>query len=415
MKALIILTLIFCSVLGYSQNWKTFTGDLLPQQGYTTNFITVDESDNSLWIVESSYLKQFKEGSLITIIDLGANVNENYNFIKDIVWVNDAIWGIDNLDGLFKYENGVVNSESLNITKGYTIEKDQFDSLWIGVDGTVPNSAYGYKNGNYLFYNPSNCLIRIFTYNIFSDSYGRIWCTHWVPGGGYGHGYSIRDQYGNWDSLVYNLDGLKTNDIKKIRQDNFGNIWCATKQGLGLFNEVTKTWTVYDKNNTNLPSEYISDLAFDTAGRMWVYLEDTAIAYSYNAIDWTVFDNTNSPIDMEFNPLKLTIDTANNVWVNDLNKLHVFNPDGFEGTWLSTTHNEIETGISLYPNPSVSIINIRGIKSKVNYTIFNITGQQQLINQITNNQLSITHLSKGIYFLHIESESGVEVKRFVKQ
>ena len=419
MKNLIIILFCVVTTHSYSQSWKKFRPtELGVEYSYCAAYMKVDEADNSIWFGTTGYLKQFKNGEITTFKDIGEDISSNhFNFVRDIVIINSEIYGIDQVHGLFKYSNGTTTMESTNIVSGHTIEKSQDDSLWIGLDQSTAStqSVYGYKNGNYLFYNHINsgCFTQ-YVYQVFPDSYGRIWCANWNPEYNIGAGYSVRDAQGNWDSLLFDLDGLNTYRIKKFAQDNFGNIWCATRQGLGLYNEVTKTWTSYDKSNTNLPSEFISDLTFDNNGRMWVYLQDTAIAYSYNATDWTIYDNTNCPIDFDdvWSGMQLEIDTLGNLWTNDGCTFYAFNPDGYDNTWLSDGATAtIDVNISVYPNPASKTIYVNGTGLNADYILYNITGQQQNIKANNNHQIDISHLTSGTYFLHIKTDAQTVIKK----
>lgn len=73
---------------------------------------------------------------------------------------------------------------------------------------------------------------------------------------------------------------------------------------------------------------------------------------------------------------------------------------------LSTPNfNEIE-GLSVYPNPAKEIININSATNgKKSVTVYDILGKQVITTVISNNILSVSQLTKGIYILRI-SESG---------
>lgn len=63
----------------------------------------------------------------------------------------------------------------------------------------------------------------------------------------------------------------------------------------------------------------------------------------------------------------------------------------------------LESKISIYPNPVIDNIYIKGIKQKVNVKIFNQLGQvviQKTINP-QNNSINLNNLTNGIYFLNV--------------
>lgn len=91
---------------------------------------------------------------------------------------------------------------------------------------------------------------------------------------------------------------------------------------------------------------------------------------------------------------------------------------------LSNTVNVMEqmnenTNISLYPNPAndyVYIKNETNATEKMNLNIFDVAGKLILTekNLISNNVINIAALPKGNYVFRVEKNSGVEVKKIIK-
>ena len=86
---------------------------------------------------------------------------------------------------------------------------------------------------------------------------------------------------------------------------------------------------------------------------------------------------------------------------------------------MSTTHQSIENGISVYPNPANENITINLNNSKADkLEISDITGKIVFSsNAIKVNQiLNISHLKQGIYILKlIENENIIFTEKFIKQ
>jgi hypothetical protein len=78
-----------------------------------------------------------------------------------------------------------------------------------------------------------------------------------------------------------------------------------------------------------------------------------------------------------------------------------------------------DKNISVYPNPANDIITIENNALTNNQTmsIYDTRGQllmQQPVSQAKTN-IDISLFSKGIYFLKVENESGITVKKFMKE
>ena len=73
------------------------------------------------------------------------------------------------------------------------------------------------------------------------------------------------------------------------------------------------------------------------------------------------------------------------------------------------------TGISIYPNPAKSIVFVSGITQNPVVSIFDSNGRMLMNKRISDNQVDISELAKGIYTLKVTDNKGVSVKKLVKQ
>ncbi len=87
--------------------------------------------------------------------------------------------------------------------------------------------------------------------------------------------------------------------------------------------------------------------------------------------------------------------------------------------YYPTSINEFtDNDITIYPNPASTFVQVKGIKSKVTtYSIIDISGKivkQLSIEQFNNLTIDISNLENGIYYIKLQTESNVVVKRFIK-
>lgn len=93
--------------------------------------------------------------------------------------------------------------------------------------------------------------------------------------------------------------------------------------------------------------------------------------------------------------------------------------NGNAGT-VSITSNSQSSDISIYPNPFVNFINIKSENNISSIRIMNITGELVYEESIVGFKKEIKidasdlNLTQGIYFLMIETDSGVETVRILK-
>ncbi len=89
-------------------------------------------------------------------------------------------------------------------------------------------------------------------------------------------------------------------------------------------------------------------------------------------------------------------------------------------TGCPTSVDEISAAgeISIYPNPTTGILTIKAPKDDfTSLSIANSIGQLLITEHITNTQttINVNNLAPGLYYLTLKGESGVEVRKFVKE
>lgn len=77
-----------------------------------------------------------------------------------------------------------------------------------------------------------------------------------------------------------------------------------------------------------------------------------------------------------------------------------------------STNTPDQLQIVLYPNPVEHTLNISGINEALQVSIFNMMGKAVLKTQ--ESQIDVQDLASGLYVIHIKSEHGETVKKFIK-
>jgi len=72
--------------------------------------------------------------------------------------------------------------------------------------------------------------------------------------------------------------------------------------------------------------------------------------------------------------------------------------------------------VSIFPNPTTSNIQIKGIEGKATLSVFGIDGRLMLNKLFVNNEtISVSNLANGIYTLRIQTENGVVERKLIKK
>lgn len=77
---------------------------------------------------------------------------------------------------------------------------------------------------------------------------------------------------------------------------------------------------------------------------------------------------------------------------------------------------ELQKGVNLtiYPNPVTDILYIKTDIEIKSLSIIDITGKIMDTNNINPNQIDVSHLISGIYFLKVETVAGIRIEKFTK-
>ncbi|MFN4233654.1 MAG: T9SS type A sorting domain-containing protein [Bacteroidia bacterium] len=85
----------------------------------------------------------------------------------------------------------------------------------------------------------------------------------------------------------------------------------------------------------------------------------------------------------------------------------------------SVNEHEQNNSLQIYPNPASTILNINLPNNVSIISIYNYAGQLVAQKTLSNNeqfiQLNVVHYSSGIYWLQVQGQDAVQVKKFVKQ
>lgn len=109
------------------------------------------------------------------------------------------------------------------------------------------------------------------------------------------------------------------------------------------------------------------------------------------------------------------------LWLYDKNRQ---NQSGSDCAWIdditfprASIVNSVEEvvtkkGNALYPNPSTGCFTLE-LEEESNVNIFNVYGQTVMrLSQVSGSQhIDLSHMPKGLYFVQIQNESNIEIKK----
>ncbi|WP_312556405.1 T9SS type A sorting domain-containing protein [Empedobacter brevis] len=184
--------------------------------------------------------------------------------------------------------------------------------------------------------------------------------------------------------------------------------------------------TVY--NNVNNSNLYLSGFFFNSSGKTYIGSNKNYINYTkWEPNVWynlkAEFDFENQIIDLFFNnKFVITVSIPKDIRWADLVKFEFNNTyTGFKFDNLKITdlkqlelneYNNTET--SIYPNPTTDYININSSEKNNTIKITDLTGKV-IFNGINTNKINVTHLTKGVYIIHVKTNKEEFIQKIIKK
>ena len=151
----------------------------------------------------------------------------------------------------------------------------------------------------------------------------------------------INNNTGETKSFDKTNSGLPSNYVTSLAKDHSGILWIGTDRGLVKFDGIN--WEVFNSSNSVLPYDIINCLAIDESGNKWIGLDKywdgntwRGGVVKFDDIDFTIYNTSNSPLP--HNTINcITIDEIGNLWIGTRSGLAIF--DGTNWDLFNTTNS----------------------------------------------------------------------------
>jgi ligand-binding sensor domain-containing protein len=330
------LLLFYSPSFGQSPQWQVYT--------YGKNVTSLASFGDTLWAgTESGVVKISKRTG-------GAEYYEHSNTNTALRFVSTLAVSADGLVSAGTVYDGVFNLESNGwiLRGGYwrvqALTVDQNDDLWIGYSD--PRLVRHHRSGVTVWatdFNiqdcgrPANSIT-----SLACDKQGAIWVglgSNSAYNGGIG-----RFDGKNWSVFDSQNSPLPSGPVYSIAIAQNGVVWVAF-----LFNGVAKfsggSWTVYNTGNSPLPTNYIYTLAIDSTDRVWMGTWYSGLV-SFDGTTWKRYVASSSGLPSNY-VQALLAERDGRLWVATTRGLALF--DG-------TTWRSYETSSSTLPGPYMNAI-----------------------------------------------------------
>ncbi|MGJ8743874.1 T9SS type A sorting domain-containing protein [Polaribacter sp.] len=201
-------------------------------------------------------------------------------------------------------------------------------------------------------------------------------------------------------------------DIALAVYANYGidNIFITTN-----LTSATPTWTMVERN---LSAHSIRSAAIATVGEEIVYFVGTARGL------YSSTDPTSTDWDMEgANSIGLSIVSSMVYRTSDKKLLIGTHGNGMfettvEGTLAANNYEKNSLAVSLYPNPTQSVLNLKSslvdVSKNVNYSIADINGKTVKQGLTNGSKVNVENLKSGVYIINLHADGKKQTAKFVK-
>ncbi|MBK7224725.1 MAG: T9SS type A sorting domain-containing protein [Saprospiraceae bacterium] len=351
---------------------------------------------NNLWIATDYGICQFNNGNW--------NKYDSINKIIDYPQLRRIAIGEDKNIWLPVYNKGLVQYDQTNwkihnkANSGFpsdytfTVYIDKKQRVW-----TNPLSKFYFyenKSWNNFDISTNDFLVRNSMYSMIQRANNELWFQNL-------YGISIFDGV-SWRTLdaAPNLPNISF--LTDITEDIDQNVWIS---GSGVAKLNGTTWTTYNSTNSPLPNDRHNTIYSSKNSGIWI--GSTYGFYNFHNNVWKTQKDFNFPFETEV--FRFNEDSKGNLWV--ATRMGIFVLD--RSTVASD--DKIQTKeIEFNPNPVQSNINFETEISS--YKIFDLNGNAiQENTKHTSNSIDVSKLLTGMYFIQINSGTGTQTIKFIKE
>lgn len=223
------------------------------------------DNNGNVWMGGESLLAQYSRGKVIHTWDLLPYVEHKESMIYVINIDREGnLWlGINDV-GVLKFDIYAQEFSPILMSGGdvHAFYEDADGKMWIGTE----NMLYSYSNGQISDESDYNKVLgRSIIYALTRDVVDRLWV------GTLGNGIYIFDRSGKLQAHLTTDNGLPSNNINQIYEDNSGALWIATYEGLAEIPDIKNLQNIrIYSHDAGLDDVHVRAISEDLKGNLWI-------------------------------------------------------------------------------------------------------------------------------------------------
>lgn len=291
------------------------------------------------------------------------NIHTLYKDSQGNIWIGTFAGGLNVLNPRTgKIKKYVTSSDPHSISNNtvYTINEDRQGRIWVGTVSGV--NLYNPEADNFTRITRQK-LGRSCIYDIYEDDQGMMWFAT------YNHGLILHNQNTDeWQEYSKNEseNSISTNKVISIFCDKDNNLWLGTDGGgLNYFDRKRNNFEVFDEQH-GIPSSLIYGVLDDDKGQLWLSTNNGIVRFNpetRTGKHYGKFDNLQSP---QFNYKAYMKASDGRFYFGGINGFNVFHPDSIRS--IPSLNSVTFTNLQLF-NKDVKLNNAMSpLKKVVNYS-----------------------------------------------
>lgn len=312
---------------------------------------------------------------------------------------------------LYSYKHNANDSNSISGNKIYSILEDKYGRIWVGNYGkginliTEDNGEVQFKNVENCFQNyPINScnLVR----HLFEDSKGKIWIS---TTNGLLVAQPTKDnlsalQFETYRKVSGDSTSIGSNDILFVQKDSNHTLWVSSAGG-GLSKVIERNNTIRFKTFTSqngLPSDFILSMVEDNHKNLWLATENGISKFNLNNYSFRNFDAYDGLYKTGFSESSSLKLPDNNLLFGCIKGYLIFNPEAVNDIKIPAAMsfsklevNNEEVFLNTEQSPLTSNINYSG-SIHLNYNQNTIGLNYQVLDYRSNKKQTYAYRLKGI-------------------
>ncbi len=124
----------------------------------------------------------------------------------------------------------------------------------------------------------------------------------------------------DWDVLKVTNTGIPGESVGFAKFAPDGKLWVTARWpffqagGFTIYDFQTQIWETYADWDSPLPSQFVNDIEFDSAGGAWMATSGGLV--HFDGTNWVIFNSANSPL-LHNNIGDIDLDADGHVWINN--------------------------------------------------------------------------------------------------